>query len=134
MQTAGYFVALLFVGLQNVEASILRVASREAKGGHGVPLEKLMTRFPRTQKAIGHAALIADLTLMFDNSRSEKNAFALARAQRRGEVLYDCREASYEIDPVLRAVAGPWLTQVVGIWPVSANAPKSLRYRSRLKK
>jgi predicted ABC-type ATPase len=52
MQAAGYFVVLLFVGLQNVATSILRVASRQAKGGHGVPLDKLESRFPRTQKAV----------------------------------------------------------------------------------
>ena len=77
---AGYFVVLLFVGLATAELSILRVETREQLGGHGVPVNKLRSRFPRTQRAVGYAAPLADMTLMFDNSRSLKKAFALARA------------------------------------------------------
>jgi predicted ABC-type ATPase len=69
LQKAGYAVALLFVGLASSELSILRVATRKALGGHDVPEEKLRQRFPRTQEAIRLAAPVADMTLMFDNSR-----------------------------------------------------------------
>jgi hypothetical protein len=55
---------------------------RKEQGGHSVPLDKLQSRFPRTQLAVGHAAPLADMTLMFDNSRSSEKAFALVRAQR----------------------------------------------------
>lgn len=34
MQQEGYFVILLFVGLANVDLSVLRVQSRKRKGGH----------------------------------------------------------------------------------------------------
>ncbi len=68
LQAAGYFVVLLFVGLATVELSTLRVETRKEQGGHGVPLDKLQSRFPRTQLAVGHAAPLADMTLMFDNS------------------------------------------------------------------
>jgi predicted ABC-type ATPase len=124
MQAAGYLVVLLFVGLQNVETSILRVASRHAKGGHAVPLEKLQSRFPRTQKAIGHAAAIADMTVMFDNSRQERKAFALTRAQSKSEVLFDCRDSRYKVDPKLRIVAEPWLAAVVGPWNENNTSPR----------
>jgi len=87
LQSAGYFVVLLFVGLATAELSILRVETRKQLGGHGVPVNKLRSRFPRTQRAVGYAAPLADMTLMFDNSRSLKKAFALVRAQRRDRVL-----------------------------------------------
>jgi predicted ABC-type ATPase len=107
MQSKGYFVVLLFVGLQSVDVSIVRVANRQAKGGHAVPLDKLLSRFPRTQQAIGHAAaMIADMSVMFDNSRKQKKAFSLVRAQKRDEVLFDCRDPRYEVEPALRDVAG----------------------------
>lgn len=80
MQQAGYFVILLFVGLANVDLSILRVESRKRKGGHDVPTDKLLDRFSRTQAAVGYATIFADMTLMFDNSRTEQEAFALVRA------------------------------------------------------
>ena len=52
------------------DISVFRVLTRQQQGGHGVPLEKLQYRFPRTQAAIGHASTLADMTLMFDNSRT----------------------------------------------------------------
>ena len=82
LQAAGYFVVLLFVGLVTAELSIMRVETRKEQGGHGVPLDKLQARFPRTQSAVGHAAPLADMTLMFDNSRASEKAspwFALSK-------------------------------------------------------
>ena len=96
---------LLFVGLATVELSTLRVETRKEQGGHGVPLDKLQSRFPRTQLAVGHAAPLADMTLMFDNSRSSEKAFALVRAQRGNRVLFDCRDPRYSVENELRAIA-----------------------------
>ena len=110
-QAAGYSVALLFVGLANADLSILRVATRRAQGGHAVPEDKLIARFPRTQQAIGMAASMADLSLMFDNSRSLDEAFTLVRAQAKASVLYDCRLAG-TAGKKLVAIAGTWLSTV----------------------
>ena len=112
LQKHGYYVVLLFVGLASAELSILRVSTRKQKGGHDVPESKLRSRFPRTQKAVQIAASVADLTLMFDNSRDEKHAFTLVRAQRKTELLYDCRDASFQQDADLVKIAGIWLRNV----------------------
>jgi predicted ABC-type ATPase len=112
LQKHGYYVVLLFVGLVSAELSILRVSTRKQKGGHDVPESKLRSRFPRTQQAIQIAASVADLTLMFDNSRDEKYAFTLVRAQRKNELLYDCRDTSFQQDPDLVKIAGMWLGNV----------------------
>lgn len=117
MQEKGYFVVLLFVGLSSSELSILRVQTRIASGGHAVPMNKLIERFPRTQQAIGAASLIADMTLMFDNSRDERLAFTLARAQRKDRVDFDCRDRRYRIDKGLLGAATLWLDKVIGSWP-----------------
>jgi predicted ABC-type ATPase len=117
MQAAGYFVVLLFVGLTSADMSVLRVQTRLQKGGHGVPLAKLVERFPRTQQAIGHAAPLADMTLMFDNSRTEDKAFALVRAQRREAILFDVRDPAFKANDELRHVATPWLDRVAGVRP-----------------
>jgi predicted ABC-type ATPase len=110
-QETGYSVVLLFVGLTNSDISILRVETRRRKGGHAVPESKLRSRFPRTQRAVGLASNIADLTLMFDNSRNMKEAFTLVRAQSKAKMLYDCR---FEVpgDEELLAVSSPWLNLV----------------------
>lgn len=112
LQEHGYFVVLLFVGLASAELSILRVATRKSQGGHDVPEEKLRARFPRTQQAVAMASRVADLTLMFDNSRDLASAFTLVRVQRKEEELYDCRDAGFRQDPDLVTIAGLWLAHV----------------------
>jgi predicted ABC-type ATPase len=121
MQKAGYYVVLLFVGLTSADFSVLRVSTRKQQGGHDVDRAKLVSRFPRTQAAVGHAAPMADMTLMFDNSREEENAFTLVRAQKRRSVLFDARDPQFTVDPELRAVSDPWLEKVVG--PFKSKRP-----------
>ena len=112
LQEHGYYVILLFVGLTSAELSILRVSTRRQQGGHDVPENKLRSRFPRTQQAIRLASEVADLTLMFDNSRDLDHAFTLVRAQRKKDVLYDCRGANFKQDPDLVKIASIWLENV----------------------
>lgn len=112
LQANGYRVVLLFVGLSISELSVLRVATRRTQGGHAVPEDKLCSRFPRTQQAIGLASRIANLTLMFDNSRDLANAFTLARIQRQSEIIYDCRNPNQNDDAALVEAAGGWLAKV----------------------
>jgi predicted ABC-type ATPase len=132
MQQAGYFVVLLFVGLVSVDMSVFRVSTRKQQGGHDVDRKKLVARFPRTQAAVGHATQIANMTLMFDNSRSEKNAFALVRAQARKKILFDARDPQFDVDPELRAVCDPWLGKITGPFkarrkpPVKSPAKKAM--------
>jgi predicted ABC-type ATPase len=121
LQQAGYYVTLIFVGLATPAISALRVLQRWEEGGHNVPLEKIEQRFPRTQKAIGNAAPISDMTLMFDNSFDEKRAFSLVRVQKGPLVLFDCRDTQYVVSHGLRNVASRWLTNVVGPWKAREN-------------
>jgi len=112
LQKHGYFVILLFVGLANSDLSIGRVKTRIEQGGHAVPEDKLRSRYPKTQKAIGMASRIADMTLMFDNSRGIEQAFSLVRAQKKSKVLYDCRDQQFRQDQELLSVASLWLSKV----------------------
>jgi predicted ABC-type ATPase len=119
LQKAGYAVALLFVGLASSELSILRVATRRALGGHDVPEEKLRQRFPRTQEAIRLAAPVADMTLMFDNSRDIEDAFTLVRVQTKNRVVYDCRKRAFGETVELVRIASVWLSLVAPEEPES---------------
>lgn len=91
MQQAGYFVLLFFVGLSDVQLSIGRVATRIAEGGHAVDVNKLLDRFPRTQKAIAAASSVADATIFTDNSRSTRQAFTVCRIQIGEREAFDMR-------------------------------------------
>jgi predicted ABC-type ATPase len=131
LQRAGYAVVLIFVGLASVQLSVLRVQNRQRTGGHGVPLEKLIDRFPRTQAAIRQASVAADLTLMVDNSRDLDKAFTFVRAQRKRAVLFDVRDPAYLVDPELRGAADSWLEQVAGPYRAASRAGRTQPVRGR---
>lgn len=131
MQAKGYFVVLIFVGLIGPDISVLRVATRRQQGGHDVERGKLLARFPRTQAAVAHAAPVADMTLMFDNSLGAKKAFTLVRAQRKAHVLFDARDPRYAVDPEVIAVSGPWLSKVAGAFPATPGQMPTKRRAAR---
>jgi len=101
MQRAGYFVLLFFVGLTNAELSILRVQTRVAEHGHDVPMERLLTRFPKTQRAIAAASKVADAAIFTDNSRDLKRAFTVCRVQLGESELYDLRAGPASVPPAI---------------------------------
>ena len=67
-RTAGFFVTLVFICLEHPGLSIGRVAQRVAQGGHDVPLDRLLARFPRTLKNLQAAVPIVNEAFLFDNS------------------------------------------------------------------
>ena len=54
-QESGYTVLLIFIGVAGPEVSDDRVAMRVLQGGHGVPSNKLIERFPRTMNNLRRA-------------------------------------------------------------------------------
>lgn len=116
LQKEGYYVVLLFVGMVSAQLSIARVDTRKRQGGHTVEVSKLISRFPRTQKAVGHAAGVADMTIMFDNSATFEKAFRLVRVQHKKRVRYDCRDPQYAVEEDLLQLANRWLEPVIGKW------------------
>jgi predicted ABC-type ATPase len=64
----GWQVNLIYVGIDNVETSIKRVAQRVAEGGHNVPEEDIRRRYARSLINLPVALQQADRALIFDNS------------------------------------------------------------------
>lgn len=64
---AGYAAALCFVGIADADTSEQRVALRVSQGGHDVPTEKLVERFPRTLANLALAIRELPCVLVFDN-------------------------------------------------------------------
>lgn len=92
LQEHGYFVLLIFVGLGHTALSIARVETRKSAGGHGVPIQKLKERFPRTQKAIHEALKEVDAAVLVDNSFGPEEAFRPTMVQICGNSVFDLRE------------------------------------------
>ena len=64
---SGYNVVLCFIGISGPEISEERVAMRMSQGGHYVPPEKLIIRFPRTVANLKAAIQPLPMVLIFDN-------------------------------------------------------------------
>lgn len=64
---AGYTTILCFIGISGPEVSDERVAMRVSQGGHDVPGEKLVERFPRTLANLRSALREVSHVWIFDN-------------------------------------------------------------------
>jgi predicted ABC-type ATPase len=100
----GYAVVLCYTWLDSPELSDERVAMRVMQGGHDVPKEKLVSRYPRTIENLRRAIRELPHVVVFDNTdlattgrrlrgrksrRAERTASTMAalelnRARRRG--------------------------------------------------
>lgn len=67
-QRAGFAVVLLVVCVDDPQMLLLRVAQRVQTGGHPVPPERILSRYPRTVRHLQVAVRRADLALLYDTS------------------------------------------------------------------
>lgn len=64
----GYFIRCIYVLTADVNINVLRVESREAAGGHGVPEDKIRTRYMKALELIPQLVKVADVMHIYDNS------------------------------------------------------------------
>ena len=67
-RAAGFAVVLLVVCVNDPHQLLGRVAQRVAEGGHDVPSERILARYPRTLQNLQDAIPLADLALLYDTS------------------------------------------------------------------
>ncbi len=67
-QAAGFFVMLLVVALDQPERLLERVAQRVLEGGHTVPPERILARYPRTLAHLTQAVRLADAAILYDSA------------------------------------------------------------------
>ncbi len=66
-QAQGFFVMLLVVCMDDPERLLARVAQRVAEGGHAVPAERILARYPRTLINLASAVRLADGAILYDS-------------------------------------------------------------------
>jgi predicted ABC-type ATPase len=64
----GFFAQLWFVGTDDPQTNVERVALRVAQGGHDVPRERIVARWKRTMELLSEAIRSANEAFVFDNS------------------------------------------------------------------
>lgn len=76
-QALGYQVVLYVVSVNDPKRLLVRVSQRVAEGGHHVPPDRILQRYPRTMANLKTAVRLADLTFVFDAVEAEQGAHRL---------------------------------------------------------
>ena len=76
---AGFFVRLFFVSTSNPKINAARIADRVMKGGHDVPISKIISRYSKSVINCAVASSFADRTYVYDNSVENAEATLLFR-------------------------------------------------------
>ena len=76
---AGFFVRIFFVSTNHPSINASRIARRVMKGGHDVPITKIISRYFKSIANCKVASLLADRTYIYDNSIDGQEAQLLFR-------------------------------------------------------
>lgn len=80
-KSAGYFIRLFFVGTESPAINAARITERFIKGGHEVPIIKIVARYSRSMANSVAAAQIADRAYFYDNTPDNQPARLVFRCK-----------------------------------------------------
>ena len=92
----GYRAGIIFIGLDDPQLSIARVKDRVDVGGHDVPDEFIVQRFPRSYRNLRNAIPLSDFVLFVDNSREMRHRIFGSITREDGLRLWDDVPRWYE--------------------------------------
>lgn len=76
---AGFFIRLFFIATSNPAINASRIAHRVMKGGHDVPITKIISRYYKSIENCKIVASIVDRLYIYDNSIDNEDAKPLFR-------------------------------------------------------
>ncbi len=79
----GYFVRGIYVLTSNVNVNVMRIESRKMLGGHGVPEDKIISRYNKALKLIPELVEACDILHIYDNTTTPFRIF-----KKRKDVFY----------------------------------------------
>ncbi|MFM7331852.1 MAG: AAA family ATPase [Brachymonas sp.] len=90
-QEKGFFVLLLVVCMDDPKRLLKRVSQRVGEGGHDVPAERILARYPRTLANLQKAVRLADAALLHDSETVSPGTHRLVAACEgtKTQVLYE---------------------------------------------
>ena len=100
---AGYTTILCYIGISGPEVSEQRVAMRVSQGGHDVPTEKLIARFPRTLTNLRAAIRELPQVWIFDND-DLRSPFRLVAVFNQGKCVQVHKPVPKWLRPLLPSV------------------------------
>ncbi len=80
----GFFIRCIYVLTADVNINVVRVRSRQAAGGHGVPVDKIRNRYGKALKLVPDLVQICDVMHIYDNTLEPFRIFK----RRKDEIFY----------------------------------------------
>ena len=71
----GYFVRCIYVLTANADINVARVSARQAIGGHGVPEDKIRSRYTKALALIPQLVEVCDILHVYDNTNEPFRIF-----------------------------------------------------------
>ena len=71
----GYFVRCIYVLTSNARINVARVNARKALGGHGVPEDKIVSRYEKALRLIPQLVEVCDIMHIYDNTKEPFRIF-----------------------------------------------------------
>ena len=93
----GYFVRGIYVLTSNVNINVARVSARVALGGHGVPENKIRSRYTKALNLIPDLVEICDILHIYDNTSEPFRIF-----KKRKDVFYRWCNKYWSNDAIAR--------------------------------
>lgn len=84
---AGYFINMIYICTEDPDINVLNVAERVKKGGHDVPIRKILERYDRSLENAAAIAMETDCLILIDNSELDTPPVVL-EALASGAVCY----------------------------------------------
>ncbi|HEC29563.1 MAG TPA: dephospho-CoA kinase [Gammaproteobacteria bacterium] len=82
-KSLGYEIILVYIHLQTDQLNQARVAQRVMQGGHNVPIDKIISRIPRTLRYVRDALPLVDVAKLYDNSSHHRPFLSVALLKNR---------------------------------------------------
>jgi predicted ABC-type ATPase len=82
----GFATALYIVCVDDPRLLLARVRARVREGGHDVPPDKIITRYPRTLALLRDALALAEVSFLFDGSDVEQGGPSLVASTAGGRM------------------------------------------------
>ena len=71
----GYFVRCIYILTANADINVARVSARQAIGGHGVPEDKIRSRYSKALALIPQLVEVCDILHVYDNTNEPFRIF-----------------------------------------------------------
>ena len=134
-KAAGYHFTFVGVALQDPALNVERVALRVREGGHDVPTDRIIARYHRTLALMPSAISLADRSLIFDNSDSDKGPILVMTTEQPLVVTVARRELTVRLATSARTNTAHWMMRFLlpALMQMQVDRQLRLRFGSDLK-